>query len=49
MIRERIVIECKSLGKDWVCGNQDGGAGHIGTVLKVEGSGRVLVCTTCFS
>lgn len=30
-------------GKDWVCGNQDGGAGNIGTVLKVEGSGRVLV------
>lgn len=30
-------------GKDWVWGNQDGGAGNIGTVLSVEGSGQVLV------
>lgn len=46
MNRERTVTECKSsLGKDWVWGNQDGGAGNIGTVLSVEGSGQVLVCT----
>lgn len=45
MNREKHVTECKSsLGKDWVWGNQDGGAGNIGTVLSVEGSGQVLVC-----
>lgn len=49
MNRERIVTEYISLGKDWVWGNQDGGAGNIGTVLSVEGSGQVLVCTTSFS
>lgn len=42
------MIKCKSLGKDWPWGNQDGGAGNIGTVLSVEGSGQVLVCTTYF-
>lgn len=42
------MIKCKSLGKDWAWGNQDGGAGNIGTVLSVEGSGQVLVCTTYF-
>lgn len=46
MNREKHVTECNSsLGKDWVWGNQDGGAGNIGTVLSVEGSGQVLVCT----
>lgn len=49
MNRERLVTEYISLGKDWVWGNQDGGAGNIGTVLSVEGSGQVLVCTTSFS
>lgn len=42
------MIKCKSLGKDWAWGNQDGRAGNIGTVLSVEGSGQVLVCTTYF-
>lgn len=46
MNRETIATECKySSGKDWVWGNQDGGTGNIGTVLSVEGSGQVLVCT----
>lgn len=42
--KELIATGCLvTRGKDWAWGNQDGGAGNIGTVLSVEGSGQVLV------
>lgn len=31
------------LGKDWIWGNQDEGAGNIGSVLVFQSSGAVLV------
>lgn len=33
------------LGPDWEWGNQDGGAGNIGTVLRVDDNGEILVRT----
>lgn len=33
------------LGPDWEWGNQDGVAGNIGTVLRVDDNGEILVRT----
>lgn len=32
------------VGKDWIWGSQDGGAGNIGSVISVQSSGLVVVC-----
>ena len=35
-------------GPDWSCGDQDGGEGHVGTVVEVDGEGRsVMVQWDC--
>ena len=35
-------------GPDWSCGDQDGGEGHVGTVVEVDSEGRsVMVQWDC--
>ncbi|XP_052100602.1 uncharacterized protein LOC127734652 [Mytilus californianus] len=44
LVDEMIAVGCKvKRGKDWKYGEQDGGRGSQGTILRVESNGKVVV------